>query len=137
MIVNLTLNGQQGDNQPTGRDNPRLLKIEITNDAGQTRATSFEYDGYNNQTVVSEHDFAAENVLGTELRRTETAFETGAGWVNNRMVRLPKEIKTVVNNTAVSKVQYEYERYWIIEITGRSSNCVSGRLSLLLSSRKS
>jgi RHS repeat-associated protein len=102
---------QQGDNQPTGRDNPRLQKIEITNDAGQIRATSFEYDGYNNQTIVREHDFAAENVLGTELRRTETIYETGAGWLNSRLLRLPKEVKTVVINTAVSKVVYEYDNY--------------------------
>ncbi|MGH9949650.1 MAG: hypothetical protein ACRD6X_20970, partial [Pyrinomonadaceae bacterium] len=102
---------EQGDNQPTGRDNPRLSKIEVTNDAGQTRATNFAYDGYNNPSVVSEHDFAAEGVLGAELRRTETTYETGAGWIANRMIRLPKEIKTVVGSTTVSKVQYEYDNY--------------------------
>ena len=102
---------QQGDNQPTGRDNPRLAKVEVTNDAFQTRATSFEYDGYNNQTVVRDHDFAAEGTLGAELRRTETTYETGAGWTNNRQIRLPKTITTIVNNIAVSKIQYEYDNY--------------------------
>ncbi len=75
----------------TGRDNPRLNRIEITNDANQTRATSFVYDGYNNQTLVKEHDFAAEGVLGTELRRTEAVYETGPDWIYNRLLRLPKE----------------------------------------------
>lgn len=108
---NTKLYWQQGDNQPAGRDNPRLAKIEVTNDAGQTRATSFEYDGYNNQTVVREHDFAAEGTLGTELRRTEATYETGAGWINNRQIRLPKTVQTIVNSNAVSKVTYEYDNY--------------------------
>lgn len=101
----------QGNNLPTGRDNPRLSKIEVTDDAGGTRATSFEYDIYNNQTVVKEHDFAAAGTLGAELRRTETAYETGAGWIANRLLRLPKSIQTVVNNAVVSKVRYEYDNY--------------------------
>lgn len=102
---------EQGpDSQMAGRDNPRLNKIEITNDAGQIRATSFGYDGYNNQTLVIEHDFAAENVLGTEGRRTETAYENGVDWVGNRLLRLPKEIKTIVGGLPVSKVIYEYDK---------------------------
>lgn len=99
----------QGNNQPQGRDNPRLDKIEVTNDAGQIRATSFGYDGYNNQTLAIEHDFAPENVLGAELRRIETSFETGQNWINNRLLRLPKEIKTKVNGVYVAKVVYEYD----------------------------
>ncbi len=93
-----------------GRDNPRLDKIEVTNDANQTRATTFDYDNYNNQTVVREHDFAAPNSEGTELRRTETTYETGLGWTNNRLLRLPKEIKTIVGTATVSKTAYEYDK---------------------------
>ena len=99
----------QGNNQPQGNDNPRLDKVEVTNDAGQTKATNFLYDDYNNQTAVIEHDFAAENVLGAELKRTETTYETGPNWINNHLLRLPKTIKTVVNNTAVAKIAYEYD----------------------------
>ena len=58
-----------------GRQNPRLLKVEQTNDADQTRATTFDYDNYNNQTLVKEHDFAAPDTLGTELRKTETTYQ--------------------------------------------------------------
>ncbi|MCC7307050.1 MAG: RHS repeat protein, partial [Acidobacteria bacterium] len=101
---------EQGANsQMAGRDNPRLDKIEVTNDAGQTRATSFDYDIYNNQTVVREHDFAAAGTLGTELRRTETTYETGNGWIVNRLLHLPKEVKTIVGGQAVSKTVYEYD----------------------------
>ncbi|MFN0140736.1 MAG: RHS repeat domain-containing protein [Pyrinomonadaceae bacterium] len=100
---------QQGENLPTGRDNPRLSKTEVTNDANQTRATSFEYDTYNNPTVVKEHDFAAPDTFGTELRRTETTYETGEGWIYNRLIRLPKTMQTIVNGTVVSKSKYEYD----------------------------
>ncbi|MBA2335854.1 MAG: RHS repeat protein, partial [Blastocatellia bacterium] len=100
---------QGADSGMTGRDNPRLDKIEITNDASQTRATSFDYDVYNNQTAVREHDFAAAGVLGAELRRTETVYETGLGWIYNRLLRLPKEVKTVVGSSIVSKGAYEYD----------------------------
>ncbi len=100
---------QGADSQMAGRDNPRLDKIEVTNDAGQTRATSFDYDNYNNQTVVREHDFAAPGSLGTELRRTETTYENGNGWIVNRLLHLPKEVKTIVGGQAVSKTAYEYD----------------------------
>ncbi len=92
-----------------GRQNPRLLKAEQTNDADQTRATTFEYDSYNNQTLVKEHDFAAPNSLGTELRKTETTYQTGAGWINNRHLSLPTLVKTTVSGTAVSKTAFEYD----------------------------
>ena len=102
---------EQSPNTSAGRRNPRISKIEVTNDAGQTRATAFEYDNFNNQTVIREHDFAAEGTLGAELRRTETIYETGAGWINNRLIRLPKVIKKIVGNETVSKVEYEYDNY--------------------------
>ncbi len=92
-----------------GRKNPRLQKTEAINDAGQSRATSFEYDGYNNQTVVREHDFAASGQLGTELKRTETSY--AGDWANAGLLRLPIEIKTIVNNTVVSKTQIEYDHF--------------------------
>ncbi len=98
-------------NQATapGRKNIRINKVETTNDANQTRAISFEYDNYNNQTEITEHDFAAPNSLGTELRRTEIGYETGSSWLNNRLVNLPKSIKTFVNSTIVSRTDYEYD----------------------------
>ena len=113
---------EQGDNQPTGRDNPRLDRIEVTNDANQTRATGFDYDSFNNQITVKEYDFAAPGTIEAELtllRETDSTYETGTGWINNRLLRLPKEIKaiarTVENNVVsyptVSKVQYEYDNY--------------------------
>lgn len=100
---------EQGDGSPGGQANPRLDKIEVTNDAGQTRATSFDYDQYNNQTVVREHDFDDPGDLGSELRRTETVYETGSSWINNRLLRLPREVKTLVGSTVVAKTMIEYD----------------------------
>jgi RHS repeat-associated protein len=121
----------QGNNQPQGRDNPRLDKIEVTNDAGQIKATSFGYDGYNNQTLIIDHDFAPENVLGTELRRVEKTYETGAHWIANRLIHLPKIIKTKFNGEYVSKVVYEYDgvdlqTYGAASITQHDPNYTSG-----------
>lgn len=92
-----------------GRRNPRIEKLEVANDVGQTRATTFQYDSYNNQTVVKEHDFAASGSLGTELRRTETAYITNAAWTNNNLLHLPQSVKTIVGATVVSRTDYEYD----------------------------
>ena len=94
-----------------GRRYSILTKAEVTNDAGQVRAATFEYDAYNNQTKVREYDFAPAGQTITELRRTEIIYETGTDWINNRLLRLPKEVKTVVNNATVSKTAYEYDIY--------------------------
>ncbi len=105
---------EKGDNQPGGRANPRLKAVETTNDADQTRGTSFEYDDYNNQTKIREHDFddpGDPDDLGAELRRTETTYETGTDWINSGLLRLPKEVKTIVGSNVVSKIKYEYDNY--------------------------
>ena len=102
---------ERGTDMPTGRDNPRLEKVETTNDVNQTRATSFGYDSYNNQIVAREHDFETPGTLGTELRRTETEYETGAGWINNRLLRLPTSVKTFANGAEVAKTVYKYDDY--------------------------
>lgn len=97
---------QQG---PNGL-NPRLEKIEFTNEADQTRAVVYDnYDSYNNVGSISERDFAVAGTLGTELRRTEITYETGSGWVNNRLVRLQKTVKVIANSVVVSQTDYEYD----------------------------
>ncbi len=95
-------------NEINGRRNPRLQKLETTNEANETRATTYEYDGYNNATVVREHDFAASGTLGTELRRTETSY-VGGDWVSARLIRLPSEVKTIVNDAVVSRTRVVYD----------------------------
>ncbi len=98
-------------NQATapGRKNIRATKVETTNDASQTRAISFEYDSYNNQTEITEHDFDTPGELGVELRRTEITYENGSGWINNRLFGLPKSVKKFVGATVVSRTDYEYD----------------------------
>ncbi len=86
-----------------------LTKIETTNEAGLVRAVEYEYDGYNNQTKVKEYDYAAAGDLGTLLRTTEIAYETGSGWINKNLLGLVKSVKTIVNSTTVSKTLFEYD----------------------------
>ncbi len=88
---------------------PILRKIEVTNDASQTKATRFEYDEYNNQTVVEEFDFAAPESVGTLLRKTETAYQKGTGWLQANLLNLPVSVITKVNNIPVSKTLIEYD----------------------------
>lgn len=98
-----------------GRKNIRVDKIETTNDASQTKATVFNYDTYNNQTKIYEHDFAAPGSLGAELRRTEMSYETGSGWVSNRLVNLPKTVKTFIGTNLVSRTEYAYDGESLID----------------------
>ncbi len=98
-----------------GRKNIRINKIENTNDAVQTKATTFEYDNYNNQTKITEHDFDLPGDEGDELRRTEITYENGNGWINNRLANLPKSVKTFVGTTIVSRTDYEYDGSSLVE----------------------
>jgi RHS repeat-associated protein len=94
---------------PGSGNYPILRKIEVTNEASQTKATRFEYDEYNNQTVVEEYDFAAPGSIGTLLRRTETAYQKGAGWINRNLLNLPTSVIIKINNAPVSKTLIEYD----------------------------
>lgn len=121
------------ENQPAapGRKNIRIEKIESTNDAGQTRATTFDYDSYNNQTEIAEHDFADPGVLGAELRRTEINYQTASNWVNRRLVNLPLSVKTFVGSTVISRTDYEYDGETLVDygstpITQHDSSYNSG-----------
>jgi RHS repeat-associated protein len=111
-------------NQTTagGRQNPRVLKTELTNEADQTKATAFDYDGYNNQTQIIEYDFAPPGQVGTELRKTDITYETTSGWINRRILHLPITVKKTVNSTIVSRTDFEYDNYGTSEsnMTARS-----------------
>jgi RHS repeat-associated protein len=100
---------EQEPGQFGARKNPRIKKVEVTNEAGQTRATTYEYGAYNNPRFVREYDFATPGVTPTELRHTETAYQNNSGWINNNLLHLPVFVKTVVNGTAVSLTEYEYD----------------------------
>jgi RHS repeat-associated protein len=94
-----------------GRQNPRIQKIETVNDAGQSKTVTYQYDTYNNQTVIKENDFAATGQIGTELRRTEITYQPDpySFYRNKNLISLPKSVKRVVNNVIVSRTDYEYD----------------------------
>lgn len=85
-----------------------LTELNVTNEVGLTKKTKFTYElQYNNQTKIEEYDFGTANP--TLLRTTEIEYETGAGWVNNKLLSLPKSVKTTVGGVVVSKTLYEYD----------------------------
>jgi len=92
------------------RRNPILRSVEIFDDAQQPKKVRYEYDGYNNQTAVEEYGFKVSGAYPTTpLRRTETVYQTGAGWVGANLLRLPIAVTFKVGNQPVSKTLIEYD----------------------------
>jgi RHS repeat-associated protein len=93
--------------------NQRLLRVDETNDAGQTRATVYHlYDEFNNILDMNEHDFgAAGGSAGAELRRTKTTYERRASYWNKRLVHLPTRVEVYQGGTStlLSMVNYAYD----------------------------
>lgn len=90
----------------------RVKRIWSTNEAGQTRAIVYnQYDSYNNVLSMSEHDFAAADTVGTELRRTETAYVGNANYINRRLLHLPESVRVVnaVSGKVASLTKYFYD----------------------------
>ncbi len=85
--------------------NPRLNFVRLVNEEGKERKIVYSsYDDYNNAGVVSELGFD-----GAELRRTETAYETGQGWLGRRLVRLKKSVKIYQGGTTQMAAQVDYD----------------------------
>lgn len=91
------------------RKNPVLEKIEVTNEANQTKATLFDYDQYGNQILIDERDFAAPGSVGVSLRRIETTYETRQNWIAANLLRLPISVVVKADTQTVSKTLYEYD----------------------------
>ncbi|MBI1763666.1 MAG: RHS repeat protein [Acidobacteria bacterium] len=75
--------------QPTGSNgDDRIKKITFTNEAGKVRVTEFEiYDSFNNVKKLVERGYD-----GNIIRRIETNYETGSGWLNRWLLRLPSTV---------------------------------------------
>lgn len=109
----------QVGNSTIGRRNARIEHIKTTNDIGQVKATVYGYDNYNNQTLITEHDFAPATQIGTELRRTEIKYETNSQWTGfNRLVRLPLSVKKKVGGVYVSRTDYRYDGFVLADTPG-------------------
>ncbi|MBK8147470.1 MAG: hypothetical protein IPK58_04470 [Acidobacteria bacterium] len=61
----------------------------------------FTYDDYNNQTSVKEYDYGSSNP--TLLRTTEIEYETGSGWIANKVSSLPRRSKRSSAETPFQK----------------------------------
>jgi RHS repeat-associated protein len=93
----------------SGIPNSRLEKVESINEAGESTLTKYLYDNFNNPIEVTEYGFPDASGNRPELRKTVTTYETGIGWMAARLIRLPIEIKQIINNVTVSKIKYEYD----------------------------
>jgi RHS repeat-associated protein len=110
------LTWEEGPASAGGRRNPRVKKVEATNEANQTKATVYEYVDlnnnpcqYNNVCQVKEYDFAPAGQLGTLLRNTVTTYETGTNYINNRLLHLVKSVKVITGVQTVSRTEYKYD----------------------------
>jgi YD repeat-containing protein len=106
-LAKTKLNWVQGDNNR----NHKVSWVEVTNEAGQTRRTSYAYDVYNNPVEVKEHDFAPEGTAGTELRKTVTTYvhQTTEEYKARRLLHLPSSVKVIANGVVVAQTDYEYD----------------------------
>ncbi|HEX2272101.1 MAG TPA: hypothetical protein VHH35_21345, partial [Pyrinomonadaceae bacterium] len=95
--------------------NPRPYQILTTDSpASLTKATVLSYTTYNNVSVVSERDFTTNGtVSSTELRRTETTYETHSTYIGRRLYHLPSSVKVFPggSSTPVSRIDYDYDDY--------------------------
>jgi RHS repeat-associated protein len=104
-------------------NNPRLIKVEVTNEANETKATTYDYTNmsYNNVGKVTEYDFATAGTLGTELRRTEMTYETGTNWTSRRLVHLPKIVKVYDGQTVIVRTDYSYDGENLVSLSGTAT----------------
>jgi RHS repeat-associated protein len=99
---------------------PRMQKVETTNEAQQTRATTLTYDPntiFNNVSVVSERDFAAAGTLGAELRRVETTYENSQSYADRGLIHLPLTIKVFAGGSSApaSYAAYTYDQGTLLD----------------------
>lgn len=95
-----------------------LKTIEVTNDAGQTQATAFVVDEYNNTTLVRECGVASVGTPCTAgLRTTETNYVKGEGWINNQLLRLPERILKKVGTAVVARTEFKYDEVSQLQAT--------------------
>ena len=90
--------------------NFRVIKttsyITIGNSQTKSKVTEFSYDDYNNITLTIEKDYA-----NNEVRRTENTYETGAGWIHQRLLRLPKTVLVKdAGGTVVARTDFVYDK---------------------------
>lgn len=96
------------------QSNPRPAWVEVTNEVGQKRRTTYSYQAYNinNITEISEHDFSnPDGSPGPVLRRTVTEYETRSQWVSKGLRNLPVKTQIFVagSNLPISRVDYKYD----------------------------
>ena len=94
-------------NQPGVNSRVSKSTSSVTVGGGQlqSKITEYTYDSYNNVTLAIEKGYD-----GIEIRRTETTYETGAGWINRWLIHLPKSIVLkAASSTVASRTDFVYD----------------------------
>ena len=113
----------QGSGAFGGRQNPVLQSVETTDDAGQLTKVEYTYDSYNNRTAVKEYGFKSGGSYPTNpLRQTNTAYQTGAGWINANLLRLPVSQTITAGGQTVAKTLIYYDNSTGANNTASDSN---------------
>ncbi len=63
---------EHGQEQP--QNDPRLTQEDTILEDGKMKRTTFQYDDFNNVTLITEHDFGTAGNAGAVLRKTERSY---------------------------------------------------------------
>jgi len=94
--------------QPGAYDSPRPVRVEKTDERGQTTAAEYTYGNvYNQVTEVRDYDYGGTALL----RATRTSFENGASYTNRHIFSLPLSVEVYAGDytTRLSRTEYQYD----------------------------
>ena len=94
--------------QPGAYASPRPVRLEKTDERGQTTAAEFTYGTvYNQVTEVRDYDYGG----ATLLRATRTTYQNSASYTNRHIFNLPLSVEVYAsdNATRVSRAEYQYD----------------------------
>ncbi|MDQ3802888.1 MAG: DUF4214 domain-containing protein [Acidobacteriota bacterium] len=103
LLQSSTVTWQQG-----AYNSPRPTRMDVTDERGQMKRTELTYGTVYNQVIEArEYDYGGTALL----RKTVTAYENGASYVNNHIFSLPKKVEVFASDgtTRVSQTEYVYD----------------------------
>jgi RHS repeat-associated protein len=95
---------------------PRPLRIEKTDERGQTTAVEFSYGSvYNQVTDVREYNYGGTSLL----RSVRTQYQNSASYTNNHIFNLPLSVEVYdPSNARLSRTEYQYDTQTLSDAPG-------------------
>ena len=118
--VTLSKSVYSWETNPSVSPNPRINKLDLTNDASptpQTKSIVYSYGKFNNVTAVYECDFnvtcTPQDAAQKALRRTETTYVEDTNWTDRGLIHLPKTVKVFAGTSTspASQTDFNYDEY--------------------------